>query len=96
MITVQRFDRGELRSAVRTPEGYYLAEAYVARPGVYEYLNADGSTRRELILPEELHHADSLATLARKPVTLEIFARRSRPGWIVWGNEVGEETPCTS
>ena len=69
--TVQRFDRGHLRSAVRTDEGYYLVEGYVARPGVLEYLQADGSIRRELVLEEELHRADSLATLGRKPVTLE-------------------------
>lgn len=69
--TVQRYDRGHLRSAVRTAEGYYLVEGYVSRPGVLEYVEADGSTRRELVLPEELHRADSLETLARKPVTLE-------------------------
>lgn len=71
MKTVQRYDRGALRSAVRTPEGYYLVEGFVARPGVLEYRNADGSIRRELVPPEELHRADSLETLARKPVTLE-------------------------
>ncbi len=68
---VQRYDRGELRSAVRTAEGYYLVEGFVSRPGVLEYVQADGSTRRELVLPEELHRADSLETLGRKPVTLE-------------------------
>lgn len=69
--TVQRYDRGHLKGAVRTAEGYYLVEGYVSRPGVLEYVEADGSTRRELVLPEELHRADSLETLARKPVTLE-------------------------
>lgn len=68
---VQRYDRGHLRNAVRTAEGYYLVEGYVSRPGVLEYVEANGSTRRELVLPEELHRADSLETLARKPVTLE-------------------------
>lgn len=68
---VQRYDRGELRSAVRTAEGYYLVEGFVSRPGVLEYVQADGSTRRELVLPEELHRTDSLETLGRKPVTLE-------------------------
>lgn len=70
-ITVQRFDRGRLRSSVRTDEGYILAEGYIARPGVLEYQQADGSVRRELVPPQELHRTDSLATLARKPVTLE-------------------------
>jgi uncharacterized protein len=71
MKTVHRYDRGELRNAVRTDEGYYLVEGYVSRPGVLEYRQDDGSIRRELVLPEELHRADSLSTLARKPVTLE-------------------------
>jgi len=71
MTTVQRYDRGELKSAVRTDEGYLLAEGFAARPGVLEYRQADGSIRRELVTEEELHRADSLETLARKPVTLE-------------------------
>lgn len=71
MSKVQRYDRGELKSAVRTDEGYVLAEGFAARPGVLEYRQADGSIRRELVLEEELHRADSLETLARKPVTLE-------------------------
>lgn len=71
VVTVERFDRGALRRAVRTEEGYCLVEGYVSRPGVLEYVQADGSVRRELVLPEELHRADSLMTLGRKPVTLE-------------------------
>lgn len=71
MTTVQRYDRGELKSAVRTDEGYVLAEGFAARPGVLEYQQADGSIRRELVPEEELHRAESLETLARKPVTLE-------------------------
>lgn len=71
MTTVQRYDLGELRSAIRTDEGYVLAEGFAARPGVLEYAQADGSIRRELVLPEELHRADSLETLGRKPMTLE-------------------------
>src|SRR5690554_1452152 len=71
MTTVQRYDRGALKSAVRTEEGYMLAEGYAARPGILEYPQPDGSIRRELVAEEELHRADSLETLARKPVTLE-------------------------
>lgn len=71
MTSVQRYDRGQLKNAVRTPEGYYLVEGYVARPGVLEYVRADGSVQRELVPEEELHRTDSLETLARKPVTLE-------------------------
>src|SRR5690554_1957604 len=71
MTTVQRYDRGALKSAVRTDEGYMLAEGYAARPGILEYPQPDGSIRRELVPEDELHRADSLETLARKPVTLE-------------------------
>lgn len=71
MITYQRYDRGELRTSIRTDEGYVLAEGFAARPGVLEYRQADGSIRRELVTEEELHRADSLETLGRKPVTLE-------------------------
>lgn len=67
----RRCDRGELLRAHRTTEGYLLIEGRAARPGVLTYRNADGSTTRELVLPEELHRTDSLATLARKPVTVE-------------------------
>lgn len=66
-----RTDNGTLLHAHRTTEGYLLAEGLVARPGVYEYRKPDGSKIRELVLPEELHRDDSLATLGRKPLTLE-------------------------
>src|SRR5690554_4690169 len=72
---VQRYDRGQLKSAVRTPEGYYLVEGYVVRFGVLEYVRADGSVQRELVSEEELHRTDSLETLARKPVILEHLTR---------------------
>lgn len=68
---VQRFDAGVLRPSHTTDEGFIVCEAFVARPGVYEYIQPDGQVIRELILPEELHRADSLGTLALKSVTLE-------------------------
>lgn len=48
-----------------------LAEAAIAKPGVMVYHYSDGRTVRELLPPETLYDAASLATLARKPVTLE-------------------------
>lgn len=68
---VRRCDRGDLLRAHRTTEGYLFIEGRAARPGVLTYRNADGSTTRELVLPEELHRTDSLATLGQKPVTVE-------------------------
>lgn len=68
---VQRWDVGELLRPVETPEGYLFAEGRAARTGVLTYRLADGGTRRELVLPEELFRPDSLGTLGRKPVTLD-------------------------
>lgn len=44
-----------------------IADAYITRYGVFEYLNADGSSRFELRLPEEV--AKSLPTFEGVPVT---------------------------
>lgn len=64
----QRFDRATIR-ATKTDEGYLVDTPVVGRVGVQVYLNADGSTRRELRLPEEVFNADSLASFDGKPVT---------------------------
>ena len=73
MDSVQRYDVGtlDLLHMQTTPEGYILAEGIAARPGVLTYRFRDGSTRRELFPPDEAARADSAATLARKPLTLE-------------------------
>lgn len=71
MADLFRYDRGELARAVATREGFLLAEGYIAKPGVLNYIREDGTVQRELVLPETLHDPASLATLGRKPVTLE-------------------------
>jgi hypothetical protein len=68
---VQRYDRAELRPLHRTTEGYLFCEGDIAKPGILEYRQPDGSVIRELIAADQLHRADSLGTMARKPVTLE-------------------------
>lgn len=68
---VWREDRGLIASVRRTDEGYVVARAYIARPGVMEYRQADGGIIRELVLPEELHDPASIDTLRGKPTTLE-------------------------
>lgn len=65
-----RSDRGALLRSVRTPEGYIFAEGFAARPGVMTYRDGDREWR-ELVPAEELHRADSLSTLAGKPLTVE-------------------------
>lgn len=69
--TVTRYDRATLGRVERTAQGYIRVPARIAQPGVMLYRNPDGSTRRELVLPERLFHKDSLATLASCPMTLE-------------------------
>lgn len=67
----KRFDRGELVPAHRTPEGFLFVEGRATRAGVFLYKRGDGSIIRELRPPEEVGSAQSLATLARKPITNE-------------------------
>ena len=57
-------------SMTRTPEGYLRGDAIASRIGVFEYTNADGSTRKELRHPDEVLSVDSLDTLKQIPVTL--------------------------
>lgn len=71
MPSALRYDNFELLPSVKTPEGYLLCEGTVAAAGVLEYLRHDGSTRRELVLPETLNNIETLGSLAFKPLTDE-------------------------
>lgn len=64
-----RFDRATYRKPKKHANGYLRADATLTRVGVFEYQLADGSTRRELRLPEEVFHADSLASFSMAPLT---------------------------
>jgi len=83
---VYREDRAPLPAGVWTAEGFFLTTADVVKPGILEYRRADGSIRRELVPEEELRDPASLATLARKPVTLE----HPRGGQLVTPENVAE------
>jgi hypothetical protein len=48
----------------------------VGRIGIQEYLNGDGTIRRELRLPEEVFSKDSLDSFKGKPVTVSHPKRR--------------------
>lgn len=65
---VMRFDRAPLK-ATRTDEGYLVDSPVLTRTGVFEYRDTAGKVRREYRPPEEVFHADSLASLRGKPVT---------------------------
>ena len=69
MNQVQRFDYAEIK-AVKTDEGFLHDTPVVGRVGIQEYRQGDGSVRRELRLPEDVFHADALASMKGKPITV--------------------------
>jgi hypothetical protein len=68
----------------RTAEGFLTGRAIVTSVGVFTYKNADGAISRELRLPEEVFHPDSLASMKLKPVT------NDHPKEAVTPNNAGE------
>lgn len=70
MSKVERWDRGDVRRAYETPEGFLFVEGTATRCGVFEYRQPDGSVIRELRDDADVLDPDSLATLGRKPTTL--------------------------
>lgn len=68
---VRRHDRADLMRSYTNKDGFVYAEAKVVQAGVLLYVMPDGSTRKELITPEELKKQDSLGTLGNAPLTYE-------------------------
>ena len=66
-----RADSGKLGEWQLTPEGYLVANAKIARIGIQEYPNPDGTMRREFRPPEEVANRDSLKTLCDLPISIE-------------------------
>lgn len=66
-----RYDTIKLEKATFTEDGFLQDNPIVTRTGIFEYLNQDGSIRREYRPPEEVFNADSLASLKGKPITLK-------------------------
>jgi uncharacterized protein len=52
-----------------TDEGFLVGRAIVTNIGVFTYLNPDGTTRRELRLPEDVFAQESLDSYIGKPMT---------------------------
>lgn len=69
-MKVVRGDRIEFPHGYTTKSGFINAYAIVTRTGVFKYLNADGSIRRELRHPDDVFKQDSLETLRRIPITV--------------------------
>jgi hypothetical protein len=66
--SVKRYDVGELK-ATKLDNGYLVADARITRVGVFDYMNPDGTRRRELRMPEEVFKADALASFHMMPLT---------------------------
>lgn len=64
-----RIDVGTLRAPKKQANGWLRVDAYLTRSGVFEYLNPDGTKRREYRPEAEVFKADSLETLHSLPVT---------------------------
>lgn len=70
MTTVTRFDYSSFQ-AVHTDDGFLVDTPVVARIGIQEYRRADGTISREFRPPEEVFHADALASMRGKPITVD-------------------------
>jgi hypothetical protein len=66
---MMRYDFVAISQAEVTPEGWIRDRPILARTGIQEYRRNDGSVRREYRPPEEVFHADALASLRGVPVT---------------------------
>lgn len=60
---------GTLRKPVKMRNGWLRVDGHLTRTGVFEYRNQDGTPRRELRLPEDVFHQDSLESFSMVPIT---------------------------
>ena len=68
-----------------TKEGYLVDHPVLTSVGIFQYVNPDGSTRRELRLPEYIFDEESLKTYRGKPIIITHNAGR------ISKNNVGNE-----
>jgi hypothetical protein len=68
-MAFRRFDAGSLRPPKRMADGRVRLDANITRTGVFEYLNPDGTVRREYRPPDEVFRDDSLETFVAVPFT---------------------------
>ena len=69
MATVLRYDAGTLQAPRRTATGGWRVDGHASNTGILTYRNPDGSTRRELRLPDDVFHQDSLSGFEGAPIT---------------------------
>lgn len=85
---VRRLDSIRLDATEKTyftEEGYLVDQPILTSVGIFEYINPDGSTRRELRLPEHVFNEKSLASYKGKPIII------THDAGVVSKNNVGRE-----
>lgn len=70
MLKNQRLDSMPLDKTYYTEEGYLVDHPIVTTCGIFEYKNQDGTTRRELRLPEYVFEEKSLESYKGKPIII--------------------------
>lgn len=70
LTQVIRLDSLPLGQTSFTPEGYLKDRPILTSTGIFEYLNPDGTVRRELRLPEDVFDPESLASYKGKPIII--------------------------
>jgi hypothetical protein len=68
-VKVRRYDVGRLGQVERTPQGGVRVPAYLTRTGVFEYVQDDGSIRRELRSKAEVFAPAAMQSLIDAPIT---------------------------
>lgn len=71
----QRLDSISLDETYYTEEGYLVDHPIVTTCGIFEYMQEDGTVRRELRLPEEVFSEKSLKSYKGKPIIITHDAR---------------------
>ncbi len=69
-MKLQRIDSISVDQTYYTEEGYLIDHPIVTTCGIFEYKNGDGTTRRELRLPEDVFDEKSLKSYKGKPIII--------------------------
>lgn len=69
-MNVNRYDFAQF-TATKTDEGFLIDSPIIGRVGIQEYVNIDGSIRKELRLPDEVFNVESMNSAKGKPISLD-------------------------
>jgi hypothetical protein len=64
-----RFDLNDITYLWEDKQGFLRGDGYLTRIGVFTYMNADGTLRKELRHPKDVYDSRSLSTMKMIPVT---------------------------